>query len=101
MNNYKVIKKNGVRSGAGELLKEGEIFTGSPRSATIQLQLRCREIVKVESKSEDQGDSEPKTIPQLREALEKLGVEIPEDITKSADLKALYEKAKSEDQGKD
>ncbi len=90
MKNYKVIKEEGVRTIAGELKKKGETFLGSPRSATIQLQLRCKEIEEVKEKeAEPQPPKAPSTVEALKAALTGRGVKIPEDA-KKADLEKLF-----------
>lgn len=85
MNKYKVIKKEGVRTIAGDLKKKGETFLGSPRSATIQLQVRCKEIEEVKA--------EPVEVPPAKEPKEPKPKEpAPKDTSKEAPPKEVAPK---------
>lgn len=79
--------------GEGEALKAGETYKLQDASADHWLKRRKAELVGA-PKATDLGDSKPSdglTVAQIKEALEAKGIQIPEDVTKKADLAALLD----------
>lgn len=90
MKNYKVIKEAGICTATGQLKEKGGTFQGSPRSATIQLLLRCKEIEEVIEKEEPKEPAPP-TLEDVKAALTEAGVEYAPN-TGEKKLRELFEK---------
>lgn len=83
--------------GNGEALKAGKMYSLEDASADHWLKRRKAELAGDDAAEEGpEGDAKPSdglTVAQIKEALEAKGIEIPEDVTKKADLAALLDGA--------
>ena len=94
METYKVIKEEGVRRIDGKLIKKGETFRSSPRSASVKLQIRCKEIELVQKSedSEQAGTDNVLTIEEVKKALTDAGTPFAANLGEKK-LRALLEQA--------
>ena len=90
--NYTVTDPKGVLID-GKVYEKGKTLPGSATSSQVRAFLRFKQIKPAEEEKEvepkEPEPKEPSTVEELRAALEKRGIQIPEGA-KKADLEKLY-----------
>ena len=97
MKTYEVTAKDGVIFD-GEVIPKGDTIQGDPSSAQVRAFLHFKQVKEVKDKGSESAEKEgPSTVAEYKEALEKLGVTIP-DGAKKKELVGLYEEATNAEQ---